>query len=76
MQLTKVKQHLRAEIAKVSSQLEIVDEMVAHNVDLEWADEALLRKLAGLENSSIETRKLKPEYLNAFGFQKLNFEKA
>ncbi|GCE97856.1 hypothetical protein ZYGM_003042 [Zygosaccharomyces mellis] len=75
MQLTKEKPHLRAEIAKVSSQIEIVDEMVAHNVDLEWTNETLMRKLASLKNSSIETRKLKPEYLNALSFQNLNFEK-
>lgn len=73
LQLTREKQFLRRELAKVSSQLEVVDEMVAHNVDLEWANEALTQRLTRLENNSIKAAKAKPELLNAFALQDLNF---
>ncbi|GAV49113.1 hypothetical protein ZYGR_0N05180 [Zygosaccharomyces rouxii] len=75
LQLTREKQFLQGELVKASSQLEVVDEMVAHNVDLEWANEALTQRITRLENNSAKTGRSKPEFLNAFAHQEINFDK-
>lgn len=75
-QLIGERHFLQTDLIKASSQLEVVDEMVAHNVDLEWENEALTQRLTRLESHrSMQRSSSRPDFLNAFVHKESFFQK-